>query len=376
MKPPCKETCHLQCHTKYTQDQRLEIHNSFWTLGNITKQRTSMVNSMTKIEPTQKSMSKRANNFAYYLTVSDRKVRVCKTLFLNTLGVSESWTNYALLAKTIVTSTVITEKTDEVILEGFLSHKILPRNSHYERFLTPKKDQCVFCMQYNNASHEKKVHLEGSYQNHIKNKQISREMKRADVEMAFKNSQLTVCDFDLQSVLQTQCGELSVFYYKRRRNLQYICLRPSHFRAWNAGDSMHSCIEKKKKALKSGHVYVPSQWTRIVQYSKKTETPYHVREMYFPEFHDFNILSAEMGSNFTVDENGDVVTWDDIRVLQVKKYHKYILFYKTDFESPNFKIINFRRRRRGRPLSENFSLTPAYSTTLCISSEKKKDLYH
>ncbi|KAJ8894204.1 hypothetical protein PR048_006814 [Dryococelus australis] len=130
----------------------------------------------------------------------------------------------------------------------------------------------------------------------------------------------------------------------------------------NAGDSMHSCIEKQKnRALKSGPVYAPTQWTGIVQCSKKTGTPYHT-------------LSAEMGSNFTVYENGGVVKWNDIRVLQVKKDHKYILFYKTDFECHAFKTITLRRRRRERPLSENFSLTPAYNTRPCISSEKKKDL--
>ncbi|KAJ8884957.1 hypothetical protein PR048_011153 [Dryococelus australis] len=55
--------------------------------------------------------------------------------------------------------------------------------------------------------------------NPLKNKQISREMKRADVEIALENSQIRVCEFDLQSVLQTRCGELSVFYYKRRLNV-------------------------------------------------------------------------------------------------------------------------------------------------------------
>ncbi|KAJ8886268.1 hypothetical protein PR048_012477 [Dryococelus australis] len=37
-------------------------------------------------------------------------------------------------------------------------------------------------------------------------------MKRADVEIALKNSQI-------RSVLLILCGELSVFYYKRRLNV-------------------------------------------------------------------------------------------------------------------------------------------------------------
>ncbi|KAJ8878921.1 hypothetical protein PR048_019524 [Dryococelus australis] len=64
---------------------------------------------------------------------------------------------------------------------------------------------------------------------HIKNKHISREMKRADVEMALKNSQIRVCDFDLQSVLQTPCGELSVSYYKRRLNVYNFTMHQRMF---------------------------------------------------------------------------------------------------------------------------------------------------
>ncbi|KAJ8887120.1 hypothetical protein PR048_013335, partial [Dryococelus australis] len=74
--------------------------------------------------------------------------------------------------------------------------------------------------------------------------------------------------------------------------------------------------------------YVTSQWTGNVQCSKKTGTPYHVREMNFTEFNYFKTLSAEMGSNFTVDENGDDVICDDIRVLQVKKQVLTVLISK------------------------------------------------
>ncbi|KAJ8881832.1 hypothetical protein PR048_018318 [Dryococelus australis] len=124
MKPQCTETCCLQCHTKYTQNQRLEIHNSFLTLGDVTKQHTFMVNSITKIEPTQKSMRKRANYFVYYLTVNNRKVRFCKTFFLNTLGLDELDTvgpdNRGKHSNHINKLEYITRDSQ--------THKILPRN--------------------------------------------------------------------------------------------------------------------------------------------------------------------------------------------------------------------------------------------------------
>ncbi|KAJ8886074.1 hypothetical protein PR048_012280 [Dryococelus australis] len=53
--------------------------------------------------------------------------------------------------------------------------------------------------QCNNATDEENVRLEGKYQDHIKRKQISRDLKRADVEMALKNKKIRVCDFNLHS---------------------------------------------------------------------------------------------------------------------------------------------------------------------------------
>ncbi|KAJ8885324.1 hypothetical protein PR048_011521, partial [Dryococelus australis] len=196
-------------------------------------------------------------------------------------------------------------------------------NSEYNLgFFTPIKDQCVFCKQYNNASHEEKLHLK---------------------EILSYN--VSGCDPDIPE--------------GRVHHTQIFCCR-THAECWGFYAFLYQ--KTKKRALKSGPVYVPLQWTGIVQCFKETGTHYHVREINFTEFHDFKTLSAEMGSNFTVDTNGDVVTWNDIHVLQVKKDHKYILFYKTDFESHDFKTINLRRRRRSRPLSEDFSLTPAYIT--------------
>ncbi|KAJ8886016.1 hypothetical protein PR048_012222 [Dryococelus australis] len=196
MKPPCKETCRLQCHTKYTQDQRV-----------------------TKIEPIQKSMRKRANNFAYYLTVSGRKVRVSKTFFLNTLGVSE---RYAYIAW---------DKLDELGIVG-------PDNR-------------------------------GKHSNH----------RKTDVVI-------------LEGI---------------RR----------HTRSFPVIDSHYLRTQTRRLCL-DGSLSI-SQLYRL--YKEKCSTT-----------------------------------------------------NETDFDGHDFKTVNLRQRRRGCPLSENFSLTPAHITRPCISSEKKKDL--
>ncbi|KAJ8885944.1 hypothetical protein PR048_012150 [Dryococelus australis] len=221
-------------------------------------------------------------------------------------------------------------KTDEVILEGIRSHiKSFPVvESHYLRtqtrflnctgthalvfnneiklgFLTPKKNQCEFFMQYTKASHR------CIGKNHNKNKQISREMKRADVEMALKNRQIRVCDFDLQSNCycylwneasgNKEAREITSCVYEYIKSINckdFIfygvnccaqnknkCLATMYLFATqifqkvesithkyfvvvhtqNAGDSMHSCFEKQKeRVLKTGPVYIPSQRAGIL----------------------------------------------------------------------------------------------------------------
>ncbi|KAJ8877387.1 hypothetical protein PR048_021841 [Dryococelus australis] len=80
----------------------------------------------------------------------------------------------------------------------------------------------------------------------------------------------------------------------------------------NDGDSMHSCIEKQNK----------ESFGKRPCLRTLTEHTYHAGEVNFTEFNDSKILSDEMGSNFTVDENEDDVAWNDIRVSQVKNDHK------------------------------------------------------
>ena len=59
-----------------------------------------------------------------------------------------------------------------------------------------------------------KTKLKNKYENHLREKELSREEKTKDAETADENTQV-LC-FDLQAVLTTPCGEISTFYYKRR----------------------------------------------------------------------------------------------------------------------------------------------------------------
>lgn len=142
----------------------------------------------------------------------------------------------------------------------------------------------------------------------------------------------------------------------------------------NEGDSMHSCIEKERsRILKSGPIYIPSEFVTLVKSAKKKGEPYLVNEMATENFIDWKKISSLMGSNFNKNEEREKVTWNDIKIMRVKKDEANKIFYKTSFTQECFKVINIREKTR-RKRMENISLVPAYNKPPNIPNNKKEDL--
>lgn len=80
----------------------------------------------------------------------------------------------------------------------------------------PKKDLCDVCEQYKLASDEEKNNLQISYEDHILNKTLARNIKKVDKERAEIDPKFCVAVFDLQKVLTSPQSEVSSFYYKRK----------------------------------------------------------------------------------------------------------------------------------------------------------------
>ncbi|KAL3888956.1 hypothetical protein ACJMK2_001315, partial [Sinanodonta woodiana] len=86
-------------------------------------------------------------------------------------------------------------------------------------FHHPVKDQCDLCTKYKNSSDAEKLEMNEIYDNHIRNKEKSRENKSKDKEQAAQSQGefISAC-FDLQEVLTTPKSFESACYYKRRLN--------------------------------------------------------------------------------------------------------------------------------------------------------------
>ena len=82
-------------------------------------------------------------------------------------------------------------------------------------FHHPCKDQCVQCETVKRASKHEKLDLQSNYDKHIKRKKDAQEKKKQDKENAAKDPTFVTATFDLQSVLQLPCSDVSSMYYKR-----------------------------------------------------------------------------------------------------------------------------------------------------------------
>ncbi|KAK5647942.1 hypothetical protein RI129_002834 [Pyrocoelia pectoralis] len=98
-------------------------------------------------------------------------------------------------------------------------------------FYIPKKDQCDLCESYKNADEEEKKKLVVAYNNHLNQKELSRQEKDTDK----KNQNGTyVAVYDLQAVMPVPKGLVSSFYYTSKLNYCFF---------WNETEGKRGAIE-------------------------------------------------------------------------------------------------------------------------------------
>lgn len=145
----------------------------------------------------------------------------------------------------------------------------------------------------------------------------------------------------------------------------------------NQGDSAHSTIEREKtQILKNGSIFVPTQRKSVIQCAKKTETPYAVHELNFSDILDLKDLVTQFGKNFTVNNDGDRVVWNDIKKIFMQASSPYLIFYNDTYDqNATMKCLNVRNKMRGRGgVNVELNLRYKYHQQPKILTLKKKDL--
>ncbi|XP_022832335.1 uncharacterized protein LOC111360590 [Spodoptera litura] len=265
----CRSSKERHCH-EFTSECRQRLFDLFWNLS-WDQKKMFVINTTDKIIPLRpKENTRRGASLQYYLKQGDVKLRVCKKMYLNTLGIGEwsvrSWVNKSECGMFAKENPEQIEKkkrgekkrlSREFLVEFIENLPQLP--SHYCRkdtsktylepipggmvevyrtyteasttknliplcrtmfdniikeknigFQQPKKDLCDTCLSY----HTKQI-SEQEYKDHQLRKQNAREEKEKDLKEAGEGK-CVVLEQDVQAVKVCPYIRASSAYYRRK----------------------------------------------------------------------------------------------------------------------------------------------------------------
>ncbi|CAH2102446.1 unnamed protein product [Euphydryas editha] len=402
MLPPCNEKCTLKCTEKINESQRENKFNTYWKLGDITLQRNFIHKSIKPIIPKVRFTAKekpRRLNHAFYLTFNQETQDLRgKNGHHHTVDDSiKQGVKDHISSIPRIESHYIRKHTTREFIEGGKTLADLYRDykkdcetkqqpyaneTMYTRifnkdfnisFFTPKKDRCELCASYENAEGTAKENLKPKYLKHLEEKEESRREKERDKGNISQDNVVAV--YDLQAVLQLPRGNTSVFYYKSKLNNLNLTISElntdrNECYFWHEGEAKvmlltDSTIEKQiQRRLKSGPIYVPSQYVEVIRSAKKKGRPYNLTEMSSCDFISLKTLAQDMGihiQSFKI---------SDVKILKIMKDSPTTLFYKTSFIQTEFLTAELSRKKN----CGDINLKPAYRTKPKIKPNKINDL--
>lgn len=266
----CKERS-LQCE-QLSEEQRLNIFSEFWRMGDLSKHR-HWIHTHIRSKPCSNSRtpdSKRKRTMEYYLPNGHEAVKVCKLMFINTLGISDKIVRTVQDKADAATGVLGGEcrggrvfslrERDAAIRDAVAKHiNMFPRTeSHYCRknskreylhpsltvtmmfdmfkdkfpdvhcdystyfrvfksmnlsFHQPKKDKCNLCDIYERSTPEQKEELENRYTTHIAERNEVRNLKNHLKENS--DPSVVVATFDLEQVIYLPKTNRCEVFYKR-----------------------------------------------------------------------------------------------------------------------------------------------------------------
>lgn len=91
VREPCSTTCRHECSLNFSTDIRKMLHTNYWQMTNDRKQLFigKYVERIAKKRcTTLNEDSRRQFSLFYYLPLNDKRLKVCRTFFVNTLNIS------------------------------------------------------------------------------------------------------------------------------------------------------------------------------------------------------------------------------------------------------------------------------------------------
>ncbi|KAK5642497.1 hypothetical protein RI129_008664 [Pyrocoelia pectoralis] len=139
-------------------------------------------------------------------------------------------------------------------------------------------------------------------------------------------------------------------------------------------DASHSLIEREKKKTMGFQIITPWDWQQLARMCS-AKNPFEVENMEVEDFKDFKLLYGGSTSPFInrkTTESGEAFAISQIVHLQVRSDDEGVLYYKTDFDCPQFQKVNLKRT--GRRIVFPKELTPIRCGLNPISTKKFEHL--
>ena len=111
-------------------------------------------------------------------------------------------------------------------------------------------------------------------------------------------------------------------------------------------DSMHATIENARKHQRT---YTPRKLEVVIRGARKRPHPYAVNELKHTDFVDTKELAAKKTKTWTINTDGGIVNWLDIKWLRFEKSAPHTIQYKHLIQSDGFmKLVVSSERVRLR----------------------------
>lgn len=112
---------------------------------------------------------------------------------------------------------------DNVTPVSEITYRRIFCNNYNYSFFVPKKDQCLMCSKYKNATMEEQLKMKRDYDEHLARKEACNAEKNKDKERASNEKSFHCLTFDLQAVLQIPSGLVGQLYYSRKLCVYNLC---------------------------------------------------------------------------------------------------------------------------------------------------------
>lgn len=268
----------FECY-KLNEDQRQIIFQSFWNLGDISKQRDFILRNTKKVAKKDEHQKKQALEYSFHF--DGYQLKICKCLFLSTIDVSEQMVKTA-WKKLTLGGTVSAEgrggcrpknaeasvckrnlvlkfldcipkvpghyqrstsNPDILYVEGFKkvseiyqqfvatcmreNSAIIPKIAFFRKVFkslhikihVPIKDVCLLCENFHKNKNPSQEET-NTHKLHLDEKVSIRLIRRAaiDLQLNEEGSRIIYLNFDLQSVKQLPISPKNTFFYRRKLN--------------------------------------------------------------------------------------------------------------------------------------------------------------